>query len=65
MSEEFKVGDVVQLKSGGENMTIEGVDGLMGIACVWFEGKKVQRAYFNEGTLVKANVGMNVRLSRS
>jgi uncharacterized protein YodC (DUF2158 family) len=43
---EFNVGDVVRLKSGGPEMTIEGI-GKHGLGavhdnakCVWFEGKK-------------------------
>lgn len=41
MSESFKVGDVVRLKSGGLWMTIEGFDDVAGntIRCKWFEGK--------------------------
>ena len=54
MSEEkkFKIGDEVQLKSGGPVMTVDseaGVDGRMD--CVWFDNKKLQRASFNPGAL--------------
>lgn len=52
MSEAFVVGDVVQLKSGGETMTIEEIDGAYA-SCVWFEGKRVQRATFATATLRK------------
>lgn len=52
MAETFAVGDVVQLKSGGESMTVEGVDG-DDVSCVWFEGKRVQRESFAAGTLQK------------
>lgn len=59
MSEELKEGDVVQLKSGGPRMTIEGI-GLYGMGstkkkanCVWFEGNKKQEALFELHSLEK------------
>jgi len=52
VSEAFQVGDVVQLKSGGVSMTVEAIDG-DDIACVWFEGKRVERNSFPTGTLQK------------
>ncbi len=63
MSESFSVGDVVQLKSGGEPMTIEEVAG-KDISCVWFEGKKHQRQTFVAATLKayqRPSVGFTVR----
>jgi len=50
--EAFKVGDVVQLKSGGVRMTVERIDG-EDISCVWFEGKRVERNAFPVGALQK------------
>jgi uncharacterized protein YodC (DUF2158 family) len=50
MSESFVVGDVVRLKSGGDPMTVEEVDG-NDISCVWFEGKKPHRQTFVAATL--------------
>ncbi|WP_353176170.1 DUF2158 domain-containing protein [Salinisphaera sp. T5B8] len=52
MSESFKAGDVVQLKSGGVPMTVEEVEG-ENISCVWFEGKKSHRQTFVSATLKK------------
>jgi len=52
MSEDFVVGDVVRLKSGGESMTIEEIDG-DDISCVWFEKKNLQRQTFGSATLKK------------
>lgn len=52
MAETFEVGDVVQLMSGGESMTVEAVED-NDISCVWFEGKKVQRGRFVAGSLKK------------
>lgn len=38
---EFKIGDVVKLKSGGPDMTVEklgkGMTGEMFVTCVWFK----------------------------
>ena len=48
----FTVGDKVQLKSGGNPMTVEKVDG-GDIWCVWNDGKKIQREKFSPGTLMK------------
>ena len=54
MSEQFEAGDVVQLKSGGERMTIEAIDEDGYVSCVWFEGKQPQRGAFAAATLQKA-----------
>lgn len=60
MDEQLKVGDVVQLKSGGPKMTIDGI-GKYGMGstrdeanCVWFEGAKKMSALFELPTLTKA-----------
>jgi uncharacterized protein YodC (DUF2158 family) len=54
MSTEFAIGDEVFLKSGGEKMTIEEIDGTMA-SCVWFDkSKKVERNTFHTATLKKA-----------
>ncbi len=49
---DFKVGDVVKLKSGGPEMTVEGVtdDGQKAI-CTWFAGNKPDRKAFPFGAL--------------
>jgi uncharacterized protein YodC (DUF2158 family) len=59
MSEELKPGEVVQLKSGGPPMTIEGI-GKYGMGattdranCVWFEGTKRIEGLFELHTLQK------------
>jgi uncharacterized protein YodC (DUF2158 family) len=49
----FKVGDVVQLKSGSPPMTIEEIGG--GRArCVWFEDTKRQAKWFDIAALEPA-----------
>ena len=57
---EFQVGDVVQLKSGGPEMTIETI-GKFGMGsthdeakCVWFDGKNRKEGVFELHTLTKA-----------
>ena len=35
--QKFKVGDVVQLKSGGPTMTVTDVAGTDAVSCVWFD----------------------------
>jgi uncharacterized protein YodC (DUF2158 family) len=52
MAGEFVVGDVVQLKSGGELMTVEKLEGDR-ITCVWSQNKKVERNTFVAATLDK------------
>jgi uncharacterized protein YodC (DUF2158 family) len=45
MSEEFKIGDVVQLKSGGPKVTVTNV--LEGVVHTsWFAGSKNEKASF-------------------
>jgi uncharacterized protein YodC (DUF2158 family) len=55
---DFKVGDVVHLKSGGPAMTIEEIgdyslddSGTLSANCVWFENKKRESAVFGLHTL--------------
>lgn len=58
---DFQKGDVVQLKSGGELMTVadtgdysgSGLGPEKGVKCYWFEGKKCQERVFDEKMLKK------------
>jgi uncharacterized protein YodC (DUF2158 family) len=57
---EFKVGDVVQLISGGPEMTVSDVkaqnvspNNIGRVACQWFAGKKLESGYFPTDSLVK------------
>lgn len=51
----FKVGDVVKLKSGGQAMTVSFVGEkefshgakVQIVECTWFEGKKLNKETFN------------------
>ena len=57
---QFKVGDVVQLKSGGPQMTVKnygqyGYNVEEECLCVWFEKDTVKEAVFAEALLKKAN----------
>ena len=46
-------GDLVKLKSGGLEMTVEKVEGAI-ITCVWFVGVELKRESFNTSVLCKA-----------
>jgi uncharacterized protein YodC (DUF2158 family) len=59
MDQEFTIGDVVQLKSGGPKMTIEHIGNYaytgreIKAKCVWFEGTKQKNGVFALETLIK------------
>jgi uncharacterized protein YodC (DUF2158 family) len=54
MSEvKFKVGDVVQLKSGGPAMTVQSATYADEIVCTWFEKGKRELSKFNQETLIE------------
>lgn len=59
--ETLKIGDVVQLKSGGPKMTIVDYTYDMGHRdddkwhCTWFESNKVQEADFHKDALKKVD----------
>lgn len=56
MANVFQVGDIVELKSGGLGMTVEGSEEIKGstfLKCVWQDKGKVQRELFLEATLRK------------
>ena len=49
----FKKGDIVVLKSGGPQMTIDDPNGYAGeVDCVWFAGAKREHAAFDPETLI-------------
>ena len=50
-SKKFTVGDVVRLKSGGPDMTVEGPTS-HGIMCVWFNDGIIWMREFNPAILV-------------
>lgn len=54
--EEFKLGDVVQLKSGGPEMTIYRIDG-SDIACTWFVKQEPKYNSFPKEVLEKVEHG--------
>ncbi|HSR74783.1 MAG TPA: DUF2158 domain-containing protein [Sulfurovum sp.] len=47
----FKVGDLVQLKSGGPVMTIKEISGAESILCVWFKDVELVSDNFFQETL--------------
>jgi uncharacterized protein YodC (DUF2158 family) len=64
MDHDFKVGDVVQLKSGGPKMTIDTISNFgLGSThdqakCVWFDGTKRMEDLFELPTLSKVSSGI-------
>jgi uncharacterized protein YodC (DUF2158 family) len=54
---EFTQGDVVRLKSGGPDMTVEEIDAQGNVICVWFQGSLVKRQGFAAALLLKPNRG--------
>ena len=54
---QFKVGDVVKLKSGGPNMTVRSAPEMPGqvYQCQWFAGKKLEQGAFREESLETAS----------
>lgn len=52
-NQEFKIGDVVELKSGGPDMTVNNIDKNGQIYCQWFAGEhdKAREGYFPSGSL--------------
>jgi uncharacterized protein YodC (DUF2158 family) len=50
----MKVGDIVQLQSGGPLMTVESPMIISGkVGCAWFDGGEVRRDSFPEGALLR------------
>jgi uncharacterized protein YodC (DUF2158 family) len=53
---DYKVGDIVQLKSGGPKMTINGNKDSNGrFYCSWFAGSKLEAGVFGAGMLNAVN----------
>jgi uncharacterized protein YodC (DUF2158 family) len=46
MAEEFKIGDIVQLKSGGPKMTVTNVLSESVVQTAWFAGSKKEAGGF-------------------
>jgi uncharacterized protein YodC (DUF2158 family) len=58
MADNFKAGDIVQLKSGGPKMTVtqagEDSTGALTVWCSWFEGKMQKGGTFPPEALKRA-----------
>jgi uncharacterized protein YodC (DUF2158 family) len=50
--DDFNVGDIVKLKSGGPNMTVDNASSHR-ITCVWFEGEQYHMRNFDQGAIEK------------
>ena len=57
MAAKFKTGDLVELKSGGPKMTIQGLTAFDATLyeCQWFGGKKLENGYFKGDSLKLAS----------
>lgn len=58
MENKYSVGDIVKLKSGGPDMTIQAeLDEFTGFCtCQWFAGKKLEQGRFPEESLEKVEI---------
>lgn len=67
VKQKYKTGDLVQLKSGSPNLTVEGyrmpdesdelnhhIDGGVYLGCQWFDGAKLESGEFPEESLEPA-----------
>jgi uncharacterized protein YodC (DUF2158 family) len=51
--EDFEIGDVVQLRSGGPRMTVHSLVSDGDVVCQWFEGSEVHEENFPKEALKK------------
>lgn len=56
MSDEFNIGDVVELKSGGPEMTVSSIDGKI-CTCIWFDNSNKMKDEFEKDILKKVERG--------
>src|ERR1700750_1858856 len=54
--EDFEIGNVVQLKSGGPKMTVHGLVSDGDVICQWFEGNAVHEESFPREALQKVEL---------
>jgi uncharacterized protein YodC (DUF2158 family) len=54
--EDFEIGDVVQLRSGGPKMTVHSLVSDCDVVCQWFEGNEVHEKSFPKEALRKVEL---------
>jgi uncharacterized protein YodC (DUF2158 family) len=54
MSDTFQPGEMVELKSGGPDMTVEAIQPNL-VCCIWFVGADVKRGQFPPAALKKVS----------
>jgi uncharacterized protein YodC (DUF2158 family) len=59
----LKIGEVVRLKSGGHQMTVNEVDNV-GVNCLWSDGKKTLQKVFAPAVLQRSNAisGISIQI---
>jgi uncharacterized protein YodC (DUF2158 family) len=59
VAQKYKIGDIVELNSGGPRMTVSQlgspIDEVSRVQCQWFAGSKQQEAWFPEDSLNPAS----------
>jgi uncharacterized protein YodC (DUF2158 family) len=55
MAEQWKIGDVVRLKSGGPKMTVKLVGQHESVWCHWFDGPTIYTAEFDPNEIDRAD----------
>tara|TARA_B100000424_G_C22850998_1_gene453830 strand:+ start:221 stop:400 length:180 start_codon:yes stop_codon:yes gene_type:complete len=58
MENKFSTGDIVKIKSGGPDMTVQAEpnDRVAYYICQWFAGKKLEQGRFPEESLEKVEI---------
>ena len=54
--EDFEIGDVIQLRSGGPRMTVRGLLSDGDVVCRWFDGNAVHEESFPSAALNKVEL---------
>ncbi len=57
-NQQFQIGDIVQLKSGGPRMTVKDTSKFTtdaDVYCQWFAGSKLESGHFHPSTIVRVD----------
>jgi uncharacterized protein YodC (DUF2158 family) len=59
LEQNFEIGSIVTLKSGGPNMTVKSFNtpgAVWQYTCQWFSGKKLEQGVFSQDSLLPGKV---------